>query len=107
MGLGLSDNYLQKIVSCIISAVPTDSVYIFGSFARGEETANSDLDIYVVTKDSEENRFESAGKIGRALLWMNMPKDIIANSSSRFNERRNSLSNIEYTVAREGVKIYG
>ena len=45
--------------------------------------------------------------MGRALLWMGMPKDILLSSGERFASRRDDKANIEYTVFREGVKVYG
>lgn len=105
--VNLPEEQLEKIVSSITSAVSARAVYVFGSYARGEEGPESDLDLYVVVDEGERSRFESAGAIGRSLLWMGMPKDIVVGSAQRFASRMNSLANIEYVVAREGVKIYG
>lgn len=105
--INLPDGYLRRIVSSVTSAVPTEAVYIFGSYARGEQHQRSDLDLYVVTSDDAESRFERMGRIGKALLWMGMPKDVLVGSSERFASRKDNLADIEYLVAREGVKIYG
>ena len=103
----LPEDYLARIVASITAAVPTEEIYVFGSYARGEERRDSDLDLYVVTKDDAEGRFTRLGKVGRALLWMGMPKDILLSSGERFASRRDDKTNIEYTVFREGVKVYG
>lgn len=105
--IDLPEDYLSDIVSSITAAVPTDAIYVFGSYARGEEKSGSDLDLYIVTKDDREERFTRMGRVGRALLWMGMPKDILLSSKERFATRRDDISNIEYTVFREGVKVYG
>lgn len=105
--INLPEGYLERIVASIVSTVPTDAVYVFGSYARGEERSDSDLDLYVVMKDDCGERFKRMGEIGRALLWMGMPKDILAGSRTRFEQRKNNLADIEYTVFREGVKVYG
>ena len=105
--INLPEAYLARIVDSITSTVPTEAVYIFGSYARGEETKESDLDLYVVTRDDDENRFERAGRVARSLLWMGMPKDVLLGSSERFSSRKVNLADIECTVAREGVKVYG
>ncbi|WP_296012572.1 nucleotidyltransferase domain-containing protein [uncultured Adlercreutzia sp.] len=105
--INLPKEYLSRIVASIVDAVPTEAVYVFGSYARGEETRDSDLDLYVVTRDDDESRFTRAGRVGRALLWMGMPKDILLGSATRFAERRSNMADIEYVVAREGVKVYG
>ncbi|WP_296012584.1 nucleotidyltransferase domain-containing protein [uncultured Adlercreutzia sp.] len=105
--INLSPNHLSHIASSIVDAVPAEAIYVFGSYARGEETDASDLDLYVVVRDGSGDRFQLAGQVGRALLWMGMPKDIIVGSSARFEERKSDLGSIEYVVAHEGVKIYG
>lgn len=38
---------LLKDIRTYLSSMPIDKAWIFGSFARGEETDNSDLDILV------------------------------------------------------------
>lgn len=105
--INLPEGYIQRIVSSVTSVVPTEAVYVFGSYARGEEHKESDLDLYVVTSDDAEGRFERMGRIGRALLWMGMPKDILVGSKERFAARKDSLADIEYLVSREGVRVYG
>ncbi|HIY83789.1 nucleotidyltransferase domain-containing protein [Rubneribacter sp.] len=106
-GIHLPTDYLNKIVESIVSSVPTTAIYVFGSYARGEESPGSDLDLYVVVPDDKESRFTRAGRIGNALLWMGMPKDIVVGSAKRFDERQHDMANIEYVVACEGVKMYG
>lgn len=105
--INLPARYLERVVSSIVDTVPTEAVYVFGSYARGEESRSSDLDLYIVTKDDEEGRFARTSRVGRALLWMGMPKDILLSSKERFASRRDDMAHIEYTVFREGVKVYG
>ncbi len=105
--LNLPEEYLSRIVASIVEAVPVEAIYVFGSYARGEETDESDLDLYVVTRDDDESRFTRAGRVGRALLWMGMPKDILLGPANRFAERRSNMGAIEYVVAHEGVRVYG
>lgn len=105
--INLPESFLERVVSSIVAAVPTQSVYVFGSYARGEENKESDLDLYVVTQNDGEGRFVQMSKIGRALLWMGMPKDILVGSLERFAARKDNAADIEYVVHREGIKVYG
>ena len=41
-------DHLDDIVGSIVNTVPTDAIYVFGSYARGEATAASDIDVIVV-----------------------------------------------------------
>ncbi len=104
--IALSDEYVDRIVDSIIAVVPAEQIFIFGSYARGEEREGSDIDLYVITDDAR-GRFRSMDDIAYALLWMDRPKDVIANSKAQFDVRKNSRSAVEHMVDREGVLVYG
>ena len=40
-------NFPLKEIQSYLSSVPIDKVWLFGSFARGEETETSDIDLLV------------------------------------------------------------
>ena len=61
-------DHLDDIVGSIVSTVPTDAIYVFGSYARGEQTPDSDVDLYVVTKDAAKRPLPTAlGSQGASL----------------------------------------
>lgn len=99
---------LEKMVQSIITTVPTDTIYIFGSYARGEETKDSDIDLYIVTDKLGNNKidYSAMADVGMALLWMNRPKDIICLSKDEFSRRSKRSTGLERIVAKEGVRIY-
>ena len=45
----LGEERLRLIVGSVTGAMPTDEIIIFGSYARGEATDESDVDILVLT----------------------------------------------------------
>lgn len=53
--MALAEDELQAIVDAIVEAVPTEAIYVFGSFARGEQGPQSDLDVFV--RQSEPGAF--------------------------------------------------
>jgi len=63
-------DHLDDIVDSIVSTVPTDAIYVFGSYARGEQTPDSDVDLYVVTKDAAKRPLAYGALVRKALLWM-------------------------------------
>ena len=89
--------------------MPTNSIYIFGSYARREETEESDIDIYVVTDKPGSDRidYEAMADVGMALRWMNQPKDIFCFSKEEFVRRSARNTGLERAIVKEGVKIYG
>jgi len=46
---------LEIIKKAILNAVPTLKIYLFGSYAYGKPTKNSDIDIYIIIPDDYKN----------------------------------------------------
>lgn len=103
--IALSDEYVDRIVASIVSVVPAEQIYVFGSYARGEEREGSDVDLYVVVGEACD-RFRSMDDIAYALLWMDRPKDVVVRSGAQFEVLKNSRSTVEYGVRHEGVLVY-
>ena len=101
------NDLLNRIVESVTNAVPTDSIYVFGSYARGEETPESDVDIYVVTNDDEKRPIAYGADVRASLMWMPLSRDVIAAPRPLFEERSGDFWKVEARVAEEGVKIYG
>lgn len=105
--INLPDSIIARIADSVTEAVPTDSIYIFGSYARGEEGPSSDVDIYVITSDETLHPLACAGKAREALLWMPQPRDVLAAPRTLFEKRSKDFWKVEARVAEEGAKIYG
>ncbi|MCD8316238.1 MAG: nucleotidyltransferase domain-containing protein, partial [Eggerthellaceae bacterium] len=52
--INLPHEVLERLVQRITEAVPKQDIYIFGSYARGEEHTDSDIDIYVATREDKK-----------------------------------------------------
>jgi predicted nucleotidyltransferase len=99
---------LEQIKQIILNTVKTDSIYLFGSYAYGTPTPDSDFDLYVVIPDDGGIRpIEAMQIIGGALYKeQKKPIDILVSRTSDFQQRK-LLPTIERTVARDGVRLYG
>ena len=99
---------LNKIKELIVSAMPIEQIYLFGSHAYGKPHEDSDLDLYVVIKDDIPMREHDASVkiiniIGQAKT---KPVDIIVTKKSKYLKLIKGPT-MERKIAREGVKIYG
>lgn len=106
IALGLEDAYLDHIVESVRQAVPAERILLFGSYARGEQTPDSDIDLYVIT-NGDERPLSAGGRIRRNLLWMAHPRDVICSSQKRYDSLKNDLSAVEHQVEQEGILLYG
>jgi len=68
---------VDAAIKRIIEVARPRRLILFGSYVRGEITANSDLDILVVTGDDVKNARKESVRIRRALKGISMPMDIL------------------------------
>ena len=99
-------NQLDDIVSRVIDAVPTRAIYLFGSYAKGTQRSDSDLDLYVLTDDSKRP-MDYLRDINRMIRPVRkMPVDILVMPYHQFHERAALMPTLEYMVQKEGVCLY-
>ena len=84
--------FIDKIVSIIISIASPDQIILFGSYARGDNTAKSDIDLLILKKGLKNGR-EICGSIYRAFLdnKIRVPVDLLAIDYNRYIELNNEI----------------
>jgi predicted nucleotidyltransferase len=109
-------NELETLKEIILKNVPTEEIYLFGSYAYGTPHKDSDIDIYIVMKDDAPMRELDAmtevhsGRFDyiktRPKSARRIPVDLLALKKNRFWYRTTGRT-LEKTVAEKGIKIYG
>lgn len=98
---------IDAIKDWLVQAVAPQKIYLFGSFAKGNPTADSDYDFYIVVPDNSEDRIAIAQKAYKSLRGVRKrPVDIVVGYESTFADRKNSLT-IENVIEKEGILLYG
>jgi predicted nucleotidyltransferase len=59
----LIDERITNIKESVLKFVPAKYIYLFGSYAYGNPTEESDIDVYIVTPDDITNFSELYTKI--------------------------------------------
>ena len=99
---------LNSITHEIVSLLPDADVILFGSYARGEQRKWSDLDICVVADEYPMRLIDMMGAIYDVISnKTERPLDLLLFHRQRFNQRAALKPTIEYTIAREGVRLNG
>lgn len=98
---------IEAIKDRLVQAVSPQKIYLFGSFAKGNPTDDSDYDFYIVVPDNSEDRIAISQKAYRSLRGVRKrPVDIVVGYESTFADRKSS-STIESVIDKEGVLLYG
>jgi predicted nucleotidyltransferase len=84
-----------------------DHVYVFGSYARGEGTPDSDLDFLVVVRESSLSRYERAVAARKIVGDVHFPKDIIVLTRTEWERELKAPCSLSSTVLREGIALDG
>jgi predicted nucleotidyltransferase len=97
---------INSIKESILKFVPAKCIYLFGSYAYGNPTEKSDIDIYVVTPDYINNFSELYGKIIYDLAEKDIFFiDLLFGRETVFNTRK--IENIlEETIYQKGKIIF-
>jgi predicted nucleotidyltransferase len=82
------------------------SVKVFGSYAAGEETRNSDVDILVVLEAAPEGTVEAAAR-ARAALEVPVPVDVLARTRDQLAERLALGDDFFGAIEPDGLEILG
>jgi predicted nucleotidyltransferase len=100
------EEQLNSIKESVLKFVQAKSIYLFGSYAYGKPTEESDIDIYVVTPDDMSNESELYGKIigdlGDKKIYF---IDLLFGRESVFNARKSGHV-FEETISQKGKILY-
>ena len=97
---------IQAIVQPIVERFKPEQVILFGSHARGEAGAHSDIDLLVVLR-TDTGRSQRSNPIRRAIAdHFVLPVDVIIRSPEAIAAQRNDPYSLIYQVLREGTVLY-
>jgi predicted nucleotidyltransferase len=98
----------QQVTQLIAEGIQPKQIFLFGSYATGNETQDSDLDFFIVTDLQNSKKIDITQKARRLLIRkIYMPIDIIVCDTKNFETKKSDNTTLEYIVATEGIKLYG
>ena len=97
---------LDRVVSRLTAWTP-DRVILFGSHARGDARAESDLDLLVVLPDAATVTRRTVIDMRLAIGELPVDYDLVVTSRDDYAWRRDYVGAIEYPAAHEGIELLG
>jgi predicted nucleotidyltransferase len=99
---------VKQISDILVSGIDARQVYLFGSHAQKTANEHSDIDIFIVADMKDKKKIEITQQARRLLLKkVFIPVDILICDINDFNNRKDNQATLEYSIATEGIKIYG
>ena len=98
---------LENLKLKIVDSINPERIILFGSYAKDTYSTDSDLDLLVVIKESNEPRYKRARKI-RKSLWglVNIPKDILVYTEEELDRWKNVPMSFASNIINEGKVLY-
>src|SRR5437762_11973825 len=98
---------IPEIVRRLVETYHPESVYLFGSAARGDASLDSDYDFMIVMPNDAPVALRRPAKAYECLRGLAVPKDILISTSVDFEKQLHLKASLPATIMREGKLLYG
>jgi uncharacterized protein len=99
------DRLVSQVLERILKVVEPERIILFGSAATSTMTQDSDIDLLVIERGLGSERDESI-RLRKALSDMDIPVDVFAMTSERFEETKEIIGGLAYPANKYGKVIY-
>lgn len=96
---------IDRLVGRIVEDVHPLRILLFGSAARGDLRAGSDIDLLVVMPDGTHRR-RTAQRLCRHIDGIGVPFDIVVATESDLDRHKDNIGLVYRTILLEGREVY-
>jgi len=103
-------NELDRIVDTLANTGIVSRILLFGSYAKGEETPNSDIDLCVLTPIKDDGRRLTETSIDFRVKLLDVQEsalDLLTYNQDDFLTRAVQPHSIQHEIMEHGVVLYG
>jgi len=101
----ISEETIQQAVARLVAAANPSKVILFGSYARGDATEDSDLDLMVIEREVV-NQFDEMVRLRNAMGDMPVGVDLLVYSDREASRRSQVPGTLLYWAFKEGRVMY-
>lgn len=95
----------REMANRLKADLQAENVWLFGSQARGDGGADSDIDLLAIISHSSVTRYNRALAARRILSDFHLPLDVIVLTQAEWNKEIKAPCSLPSTVLREGILL--
>jgi predicted nucleotidyltransferase len=103
----LDENLLETATQRLVAEFRPEQVWLYGSHAWGKPHDDSDVDLLVVLRDSNETPIRRAQRAHRCLRGLRMPKDVLVETQQEVDRVKGLKTSLENIILSRGRRLYG
>jgi|SRR5579859_5629869 len=101
----ITDDLVQEVTARIVARFHPKRIIAFGSYARGEYSSNSDLDL-IVEMESDKPFWERTIEVGKLFVPRDWALDLLVYTPAEFAEEEQIWGTFPQMIAQETKVLY-
>jgi uncharacterized protein len=102
----INQTTIEEVKNRLVKTYNPIAIYLFGSYAWGSPTEDSDLDLLIVVDESNEKSYRRTYSGHTALIGLDVSKDLVVYTKEEFEKVSNDITTLGYKIKKEGKRIY-
>ena len=102
----ITPEILEEVTKRLVATYHPEKIYLFGSYAWGTPDDESDLDLLVIVRESNEKSHKRTIVGHRALWELDIAKDLMVYTQDEFDARVSDPTTLVYKIKNNGKVIY-
>jgi len=102
-----TEDLIKHIVARIAKEMKPEKIILFGSHAWGDPTEASDIDLFIVIRESSQPSYKRAQEVYRMLRGITAPVEVIIQTQEEVDRGKQVITSLARKVFNEGKVLYG
>jgi predicted nucleotidyltransferase len=103
----LSQQTLEEVTRRIVDAIHPERIILFGSYAWGHPSEDSDVDLLIDLRNSDQPGYRRARDVYRCLRGLKIPVDVVVRTHDEIERGIRVKTSLERKVVKEGWVLHG
>ncbi len=103
----LDHDLLETVKQRLVAEFQPEQIWLFGSHAWGAPTGDSDLDLMVILRQSDERPIRRDQRAQRCLGRLPVSADVLVRTRKEVDRVRDVPGSLTHDVLNKGRRLYG